>query len=354
MELYCLNLGVLLGETYEDATVRSLAVDTAIHAARQLLEGLGRLHHAGLIHRDVKPVNIMLTQELEVKLIDFGLSKLRGEMETTPRGLKIGTPFYTAPEQERDPEAADQRADLFSAGVLLHRMLTGCLPSSQQQPSELNPALDRDWDAFLARTVLDEPEHRYGDAQSMLRDLDKLAEAWSESRQEACYLLEEEETQTADIAVRSEPVKVRPDQALELFPVDELWRPAQHTPNEFEMLEASVADRATGLVWERSGAAFPTDWAEARRRVDRLNQEGFAGARDWRLPTIDELLTLFRSRSLPGDFCLESPFDQAQARLWSADRRSFTAAWFADASQGYVASHDMSCAFHSRAVRGGR
>ncbi|MFW5836555.1 MAG: protein kinase domain-containing protein [Desulfovibrionaceae bacterium] len=353
MELYCLNLGVLLGETYEDAQVRSLSIDTAVHVAAQTLEALGRLHHAGMVHRDVKPVNIMLTQDIRVKLIDFGLSKLRGEVESAPQGLKIGSPFFTAPEQERDPDNADHRADLFSVGLLLHRMLTGRLPDENAPPSTLNPALEPAWDDFLARAAHPDPDERFRSAEAMRCDLDRLDQAWSQAKQQACYLLEETEPKpTGDIPKpRSAPVKVLPGQAQAVFPVDELWRPAEYAANDFQERGETVADLAAGLAWERSGARYPANWAEAQARVDRLNQENFASAANWRLPTIDELLTLFRSASMPGDFCLESPFDAAQARLWSADRKSFAAAWFADASQGYVAAHDMSCAFHSRAVR---
>jgi len=351
MELYCLNLGLLLGETYENAEVRSLPVDTAIRIAGQTLDALGRMHHAGLMHRDIKPYNIMLTQKLAVKLIDFGLSRLRGERETAPKGLKIGTPFYSAPEQERAPELADHRADLFSAGVLLHRMLTGRLPDPETPPCSLNPALEPDWDPFLARAANPDPDQRFQSAADMQRALNDLARSWSASRQEACYLASEPTPGGPALRPRSLPLKLSPDKARGVFNVDELWRPALHTENDFEIRGETVLDRATNLIWERSGAAYPGTWSEACIRTGRLNVEGFGGASNWRLPTIDELLTLFRRKSLPGDFCLETPFDSAQLRLWSVDRKSFTAAWFADAAQGYAAFHDMSCAFHSRAVR---
>jgi serine/threonine-protein kinase len=351
MELYCLNLGLMLGETYENAEVRALPVDTAIKIAGQTLDALGRMHHAGLMHRDVKPFNIMLTRELTVKLIDFGLSRLRGERETAPKGLKIGTPFYSAPEQERDPDRADHRADLFSAAVMLHRMLTGRLPSPKTPPSSLTPALTPDWDPFLAKASRPAPDQRFQSATDMRRALDDLARSWSASKQKACYLAPEPKPAAPVLRPRSRPLKLSPGKARAVFPVDELWRPALHTENDFETEGETVLDRATGLVWERSGAAYPETWPEARTRADRLSAEHFGGASGWRLPTIDELLTLFRRQSLPGDFCLETPFDPAQPRLWSADRKSFTTAWFADAAQGYVAFHDMSCAFHSRAVR---
>ncbi|MFO7594859.1 MAG: serine/threonine-protein kinase, partial [Desulfocurvibacter africanus] len=128
MDYYCMNLGLLLGERYESGPARRLTVDKAARYGRQALLGLARLHWEVVVHRDVKPFNILVTPEDTVKLIDFGLSRVRGEGGSQPGGLKIGTPYYTAPEQEDSPEEADERSDLFSMGVVLWRMLTGELP----------------------------------------------------------------------------------------------------------------------------------------------------------------------------------------------------------------------------------
>jgi len=133
MNYFCQNLGTLLGETYvADRPSRIVPVERAVRYALQILDGLSRLHDAGYLHRDVKPFNVMLDAEDQVKLIDLGLSTLRGEVRPGPKNLKVGTPFYSAPEQEEDPAAADERADLYGPGPNLvahaHRPPAGRAP----------------------------------------------------------------------------------------------------------------------------------------------------------------------------------------------------------------------------------
>jgi serine/threonine-protein kinase len=222
MEYLCGNLGALMGETYRaEARTRRIAPDRAAAFAAQTLQALARLHHAGLLHRDVKPFNIMLTDADRVKLIDFGLSRLRGEtgrarataMATgalasddaddgaMPGTIKVGTPFYTAPEQEADPAAADRRADLYSVGVMLFRMLFGALPSDggarPGQPArvpegEMPDALAAGWNEFFARALARDPAERFADAGAMLAALDARVAEWRGALDAVCRLSEEE------------------------------------------------------------------------------------------------------------------------------------------------------------------
>jgi serine/threonine protein kinase len=105
MEYFCNNLGLIIGETYRvEEPSRIVSVDKAIDYTRQILVGLSRLHQAGIIHRDIKPYNILVTDQNTVKITDFGLSKLRGEDFGKPSNLMVGSPYYAAPEQEEDPK----------------------------------------------------------------------------------------------------------------------------------------------------------------------------------------------------------------------------------------------------------
>ena len=323
MEYFCNNLGVIIGETYRvEEPSRIVSVDKAIHYIRQTLEGLSRLHQAGIIHRDMKPYNILVTDEDTAKITDFGLSKLRGETFQGPSNLMVGSPYYAAPEQEEDPNQVDVRADLYPVGVMLYRMLTGELPiDSFRSLCECNPDLDADWDNFVIKATATDRESRFSSAKEMLRALDELQVAWEEKKEKVCQMPTTGLSDKADPAasrerLRSEGIKVRTRQAREVFVTDARWRPANHITNDFQVNEdGTVTDRATGLIWQQAGSDHPMTWHEAHDYVKQLNETRFAGRADWRLPTINELMSLLT-----------------------------------DVPLGYVSWQDFSCYYYVRAV----
>ena len=196
MEYSCNNLGALMGESYRvEQPTRRLALDKAVHYAVQALEGLARMHHEGVVHRDFKPYNLLLTDEDSIKIIDFGLSKLRGEEEfNAPRGIKVGSPYYAAPEQELDPAGADGRADLYAVGVTLFRMLTGLLPYDEESGEAMrnarafNAELDEAWDVFFAKALARDPGERHPSAAVMRGELLGLLDQWRKRRDRICNL----------------------------------------------------------------------------------------------------------------------------------------------------------------------
>jgi serine/threonine-protein kinase len=363
MEYFCGNLGALMGETYEvERESRRLGVETSLAMARGMVRGLDRLHYEGIIHRDVKPFNVMLAADLggpgTVKLIDFGLSKLRGERSAHHKGMVVGSPYYAAPEQEADPESADERSDLYSVGVTLYRMLTGRLPDGRgaRPIREAHADLDQSWDDFFATALARDPAARFADGPAMLDALDGLEARWRARRDAACaapdFLAEPEISETCP-RPRSEPLKAGLKEGRAAFGLDELWRPQCYAHGEFaDRGDGTVAERTTGLVWERYGSRYPLTWERANAHVARLNKKRYAGRTDWRLPTVAELATLFTGRTEPGEFCLEPAFDPQKGRLWSADRKAFTAAWYVDAELGFVWWQDLTCRFFARAVAG--
>jgi serine/threonine protein kinase len=362
MEYFCNNLGTMIGETYEtEKPSRRLPVDKAVRYVRQVLRGLARLHHAGVIHRDIKPFNMLVTDMDTVKICDFGLSKLRGEKFRGPENLKVGTPGYAAPEQERDPDAVNETADLFAVGVTLYRMLTGRLPmESPESPSRLNPDLDGDWDELILKSIAREPEARYRRASEMLGALDRRFSAWREKRERECAVSEdvpgkEVSPETMARPPRNRPIHVRPRMARARFDLDELWRPSPFIRNDFaENGDGTIRDRASGLTWERSGSEYPVTWKQAHAHIEGMNRNRFAGYRDWRLPTVDELKTLIDPAPRGRDLCIQPIFDPTQKWLWSCDRRSRIAAWYVSLDLGFVAEHDFTGYYYARGVRGDR
>ena len=360
MEYYCNNLGGIIGESYRiENCSRVLNPAKAIHYTRQILEGLACLHHAGVIHRDIKPFNILVTDGDAIKISDFGMSKLRGENLRVPSNLLVGSPYYAAPEQEADPERVDASADLYSVGVMLYRMVTGFLPAAEWNwPSACQPYLDLEWDRFLGKAIKQNRAERYASAREMLVELTDLEAAWEQKKRDACQT-------TARVsapepiatgpglkpALRARSIKVRPRQAQDIFRVDELWRPLQYIDNDFrENGDGTVTDATTGLIWQSAGSEYPVNWEEAHGYIQEQNQKGFADRTNWRLPTVEELMSLLTGTTNLEDSCIEPVFDQDKLWLWSSDRRSHVAAWYVSVDMGFLSWQDFSCRYFVRAV----
>ena len=351
MEYFCQNLGTIIGETYlvEDPS-RPLGPSRVFRYGHDMLDALARLHHAGIIHRDIKPFNMMVTGRDRIKLIDFGLSRLRGENHHDgPSNLKIGSPYYTAPEQEKDPATADQRSDIYSAGMVIFRMLTGRLLMQPEDRELGGLLLDNEWDDFFSRCLHHKPEKRFDSALEMQTALEKLRRIWEESQEAVCRLVPDPQPiSNADQyeELRSEPIRTGPVSANTIFHVDELARPLHHVVNHFDQIPSGWHDRATGLTWAESPSPFPLTWDEARAYLERLNQNAPPSTTPWRLPTVEELITLIQPKTNPEDLCTPTIFDADKKWFWTADTRTFTQAWFVDLENGYVAPQDRTCLFH--------
>jgi serine/threonine-protein kinase len=362
MEYYAHNLGDMLGESFQaHAPSRPLDADRVLNYSAQILRGLACLHHAGIVHRDVKPFNILITEYERIKICDFGLSKLHGERYRGPRNLNVGSPFYAAPEQERDPDGAGPPADLYAVGVMLFRMLTGQLPPEGGAPpppvAQFNPDLDAQWDAVIARATAPVPEKRFQRAPQMMAALEDLRTHWEVHRARTCAVPTPEEadlpaTRAPQAAkLRRTPLKIRADAAMASLTLDELWRPRAYSDQEMVAEgQTLVIDAAHGLAWQRGGSVYPLDWHAANDAVTALNRERFAGRDNWRLPTMAELLSLVRPPARGRRLCQPARFDPRQKWLWSADRKSFQAAWQVNLELGYAGWADMSSRLYLRAV----
>ena len=361
MDYYCNNLGAMMGESNRiELPSRIIPTDRAIHYIRQTLEGLACLHHAGIVHRDIKPFNILITDQDTVKIGDFGLSKLRGEGTHSPRNLKIGSPFYAPPEQESDPDHVDFSADLYAVAVMMYRMLTGCLPQiPPAPPSRINPDLDESWDQFLFKAFSPKPQDRFASAGQMLDALEMLEATWITRKERACKFMDAAQTKPPansgidSFRPRKEPERIRPREAKTFFGLDDLWRPRQYITNRFYALDGhGVLDQSTGLTWQQAGSPYPLTWKQAKAYIQNLNSVQSAGFISWRLPTVDELMSIVTRPSHGLDLCMEPVFDSSRKWLWSADKRSFTAAWYLSMDLGFVSWHDMSGYYYVKGVCG--
>jgi serine/threonine-protein kinase len=355
MEYLCNNLGDLIGEDYQAGEPgRALDPELVLDYGRQTLMALGALHDAEVVHRDLKPHNLMLDDQGAVKLADLGLSKLRGEHRPGPPNLLVGSPYYAAPEQESDPESASARSDLYSLGVTLYRLAGGRLYSPGDPPlSRLTPELDPSWDRLVMPLLEQDPDRRPKGAGQALEQLEETDQAWHALGEQVCRRIPPPPAPPAGPSrLRSQPRKVPPQAARRVFGLDPLWRPLAYQQGWRAGSDPElVLHPATGLAWQRAGWPGALPWAQANQALDRLNAERPAGGPAWRLPTVDELLTILSPPPHLGDLCAPPIFDPAQVRLWSADRASFTSAWYVSLRVGFVGRQDFTCFNHLRAVR---
>jgi len=168
---------------------KKLPLEKALLLTEELAEALDHAHGQGVIHRDMKPANILVTPQGHAKIADFGIAKMNLAYMTL-RGQVIGTPAYMSPEQ-LEGETVDQRSDLFSLGAILYRMVTGygpfqgnstatvCFKVANRDPiraSALDPDLPPELDAVIARAMAKEPSQRYQRGLEFALDLHELRE----------------------------------------------------------------------------------------------------------------------------------------------------------------------------------
>ncbi|MDD6094229.1 MAG: protein kinase [Clostridia bacterium] len=167
-----------------------LTLREIISYTEQILSALAHAHEKGIVHRDIKPQNILLLKSGIIKVTDFGIAKLPNAETVTMTDKAIGTVYYISPEQASGQEI-DRRSDLYSLGVMMYEMATGTLPfmadspvsvammqinDTAKLPSELNPNIPKGLEQIIGIAMEKNPEWRYQNAEDMLRQLHRLKE----------------------------------------------------------------------------------------------------------------------------------------------------------------------------------
>ena len=166
---------------------KTLSVSTALSIAHQIAEGLDEAQKLGVIHRDLKPGNIMIDRDGNAKIMDFGIARLLAGAGTTAEGAVIGTPEYMSPEQV-DGKPADARADLYALGVILFEMLTSRVPFEGETPFSIANKHKTEPPPDPRKFNFQVPEAL---AKIILRCLEKTREKRYQSTQELCVSLSE-------------------------------------------------------------------------------------------------------------------------------------------------------------------
>jgi serine/threonine protein kinase/Flp pilus assembly protein TadD len=169
---------------------RTLSDGEALSIAKQVCEGLMEAHRLAVVHRDLKPQNIMIDEKGDVKIMDFGIARSVEAPGVTQTGVMIGTPDYISPEQA-EGEAADQRSDIYALGVILYEMVTGSVPFKgdtalsvalkhksklAQEPKHLNPGVSDDLNNLILICMEKDRELRYQTAAELLADIQNIEE----------------------------------------------------------------------------------------------------------------------------------------------------------------------------------
>ena len=254
----------------------SLKPSQALAIAASVAEGLAVAHSQGVVHRDVKPGNIMVLPDGRVKIMDFGIARLREPAVKTQTGLLLGSPQYMSPEQIVG-QPFDHRADIFSLGLVLYEMLTGVRPFAGEDlgdltfklanlaatpPSHLARGLPPVVDLIVARALKKKPEERYATASAMAEDLwaaipqVKALETDSLERPHASTVPEGvPDSQATTSGPRSRAVREEP---LEL-------RPSPRFDSSRSLGRLAVLRAEDELARTRGGWTMPPRWRPRRR-----------------------------------------------------------------------------------------
>jgi serine/threonine protein kinase/Flp pilus assembly protein TadD len=191
-EGYYISMEYVEGEDLKSYIRRigKLTEADVINIAQQVCDGLKEAHELGVIHRDMKPQNIMIDKNGRMKIMDFGIARSVEAAGVTQTGVMIGTPDYISPEQA-EGETADQRSDIYSFGVILYEMVTGSVPFKgdtafsvalkhksklPQDPRKLNPEISDNLSRLILICMEKDRERRYQSAEEILNDLHNIEE----------------------------------------------------------------------------------------------------------------------------------------------------------------------------------
>ncbi|MCB0668364.1 MAG: serine/threonine protein kinase, partial [Saprospiraceae bacterium] len=205
-ETFCMIMEYVEGRTLAEIiqAEHKLSVDTALNYVQQILKGLNHAHQQGIIHRDVKPSNIIVTNDDQVKVMDFGIARIIGSQRFTRTGTMIGTLQYMAPEQIKGEEGGVE-ADLYAVSTVLYEMLAGELPHADateygmiqkkvsEKPRNLNqlaPVVSVALSQSIMQALEINPEKRYHSANNFIAALNQDSIPVRDENQKASFNLQ--------------------------------------------------------------------------------------------------------------------------------------------------------------------
>jgi serine/threonine-protein kinase len=324
---------LLQGESLTGLMARepSLPLEQRVDIMMRVCEGLGFAHTRSIVHRDVKPGNLFITTDGQLKILDFGVARIASS-NLTRSGLIVGTPDYMSPEQVQG-KIVDQRSDIFSAGAVFYQVLTGRKPFAakglpmvlQKVVSEEPPPL-RDVEsppelaAIVSRALEKDPSRRYQQMQDMVADLARFLQAYDQQTRERCLRSAEVFQKVEDLIAERRALAATlqvdlPHEEVSVLPMlRELPLFGERGADVFRVVpfrRAAVTDILERL--EQQSSDLSTQTAGWRVASDMLlgGERALAGG------DCDGALSAFGAalRLVPTSAKLETLVDQAQAEL---------------------------------------
>lgn len=348
MEYLPMSLEDVFGEVRTEETL-------ACRYFTEILKGLEVLEANNILHRDIKPANLFVLEDI-IKIGDFGTARYTSG-QSSVKSSGVGTLHYMAPECFRDNYGSS--VDRWAAAVIFYRLLTGKLVFDRthhagifgaimsQQP-DLHCVPDR-YRPFLTRCFQKNARDRHSSAKEMLAEIERIVSSTSEGTSRAGVPTQCPGPEPHIYHLRDEPIRSFSEKE---FGLDSRLRPLQYIRNEFrDNGNGTVSDHVTGLMWQKAGSQTYMPYKDVEHHISEINRGRFAGYRDWRLPTGEELISLLEPEKQSNGLYIDPIFDGKQCWCWSSDRHFSGSAWHVHFDRGYVHHYDIDDSFYVRAVR---
>jgi serine/threonine-protein kinase len=349
----------------------------------QVSKGLKEIHRRGVIHLDLKPRNIMITVEGETKILDFSISKMIGELVRTrlQGGYARGTLPYMAPEQlSRSYGKESEQTDIWSLGATMYHLLSGEYPFGTDKKKIRHPQgkpsgkkinhVSSPTKNFVVKCLQKNSTERYKDMGEVLKELNKIktylkknkgappggddAETTQVDSRSAIRLQEDKSTPgifegnghiespgkrppgASQRLSKTEVIKLIKEKGF----FDSNWNKNGGLKNKFELKSVSsapvVIDAAAGLMWHPAGSPGFMGLERANRWLEELNESGYAGFSDWRLPDLEEAASLLQKRKDKSSFYIDPGFSREQQCIYTGDGTDDNRVWLVDFKEGNV------------------
>ncbi|MBN2000211.1 SUMF1/EgtB/PvdO family nonheme iron enzyme [candidate division KSB1 bacterium] len=278
MQLLHNSLGKMINEEEDFFNTTPLPETEVLNVAKQICDGLGYLHRQGVVHRDLKPGNILLTEDNVAKIADFGIAEI-GWLNDSFRDGNFLSVHYCAPEQEDPEKSVDFRADLYSLGVTLYKLLTGQFPPPfYKSVKAFNDDLGSYWDEILQKALQQEPVDRFQDAfefkNTLLQVKDEYAGMVKVPAGEFLFGKDNNKTLVDEFWIDKYPVtneQYRAFMEAEKYPAPAFWDNDNFNRDNQPVVGVSWQDANAYAKW--IGKRLPTEkeWEKAARGEDGRN-----------------------------------------------------------------------------------